>query len=92
MARAKSREPGPRSGDESSPLLERDGFIGKEELARFLDVPEGTLDHWASRGGGPVFHGIGNHRKYWPADVKAWLATRRREKSSDAPAARRGAA
>ena len=43
MARAKSREPGPRSGDESSPLLERDGMIGKEELARFLDVPEGDL-------------------------------------------------
>lgn len=72
-----------------TPLLERDGFISKAELSEFLDVPPATLDQWASRGGGPPFHGIGNHRKYWPADVKEWLKSRRREVSSDA---KRGAA
>lgn len=79
MGRARERG----SGKRDVPLLERDGMISKEELAEFLDVPESTLDHWASRGGGPEFHGIGNHRKYWPADVKAWLATRRRRTSSE---------
>jgi hypothetical protein len=87
MARAKAkREPGDKPG---TPLLERDGMISKEELALFLDIPEGTLDHWASRGGGPPFHGIGNHRKYLPADVREWLKTRRKEISSEG---RRGAA
>ena len=89
MARAKVRQPGPRSGDESGPLLERDGMISKAELAKFLDIPESTLDHWASRGGGPAFHGIGNHKKYLPADVREWLKTRRREISSNG---QRGAA
>lgn len=89
MARAKVRQPGPRSGDESAPLLERDGMIGKAELAKFLDIPESTLDHWASRGGGPPFHGIGNHKKYLPADVRDWLLTCRKEISRDG---QRGAA
>jgi hypothetical protein len=88
MARAKARQPGLAAGDESAPLLERDGMISKAELAKFLDVPESTLDHWASRGGGPAYHGIGNHKKYLPADVRDWLRTRRREVSSEA----RGAA
>jgi hypothetical protein len=79
MARAK--ESG--SGKPDVPLLERDGMISKEELALFLDIPEGTLDHWASRGGGPAFHGIGNHRKYLPADVREWLKSRRKEISSE---------
>jgi helix-turn-helix protein len=85
MARAKAgRQPGPRSGDESAPLLERDGMISKDELAVFLDVPAPTLDYWASKGGGPEYYGIGNHRKYLPADVRAWLATRKRGVASDA--------
>jgi len=83
MARAKENS----SPKPDVPLLERDGMISKEELALFLDVPCATLDHWASRGGGPAFHGIGNHRKYLPADVRAWLATRRKEISSDRGAA-----
>lgn len=83
MAKAKEQPPEEQPG---TPLLERDGFITKAELAVFLDVAEGTLDQWASRGGGPEYHIIGNHRKYWPADVKAWMATRKRAKASDAPA------
>ena len=86
MARTKARQPGPRSGDESSPLLKRDGMISKEELAVFLDISPATLDHWASRGGGPDYHIVGNHRKYWPADVSAWLATCKRRTASDGKA------
>lgn len=58
-------------------LLERDGMINSEELAAYLDVPVSTLDMWAHKGGGPVFHKVGVHRRYQPADVKGWLAERR---------------
>lgn len=56
-------------------LLERKGFITTEELAAYLRVPMGTLDQWASRGGGPSFHKVGIHRRYNPADVREWLRT-----------------
>jgi predicted DNA-binding transcriptional regulator AlpA len=80
MARAKAQEPDDKP---PVPLLERDGMITKKELAAFLGYSEGTLDQWASRGGGPDYHIIGNHRMYLPADVKAWLATRKRRTASE---------
>lgn len=58
-------------------ILDRDGLINSAELAEYLGIEVGTLDQWASRGGGPVFHKVGIHRKYAPADVRAWLAERR---------------
>ena len=64
-------------------LLDRDGLIGSEELARWLDIPIGTLDQWASRGGGPMYHKVGIHRKYHPLDVKSWLAEQRRATTGD---------
>lgn len=67
-----------------SALLDRDGFIDSDELAAYLKVPLATLDQWASRGGGPAFHKVGKHRRYSPADVRAWLAGQRRD---DLPAA-----
>lgn len=88
MARAKAKEQDPDRRPAIN-VLELNRMISKAELAAFLDVPEGTLDQWASRGGGPPFHGIGNHRKYLPADVREWLKTRRKEVSSDG---QRGAA
>ena len=36
-----------------------------------------TLDTWASRGGGPPYLKIGRRRLYDPADVLAWLESRR---------------
>jgi hypothetical protein len=69
------RQPPPEQA--GSALLERDGLIDSDELATYLDVPLATLDTWASRGGGPAFHKVGVHRRYAPADVKAWLAGRR---------------
>ncbi len=55
-------------------LLDRDGFVTSEELADYLKVPIGTLDQWASRGGGPEFRKIGKFRRYDPVWVKSWLA------------------
>jgi hypothetical protein len=69
----KQKPPVPRDPN----LLERGGLINTDELATFLDVPLTTLDTWASRGGGPPFHKVGVHRRYAPADVKAWLAEQR---------------
>jgi hypothetical protein len=75
----------PESGKPRQPsgLLERDGLISSEDLARWLDVPVGTLDQWASRGGGPMYHKVGIHRKYHPLDVKSWLAEQRRATTGD---------
>lgn len=58
-------------------LLSRDGLIDSETLAGWLNVPVGTLDQWASRGGGPRHIKVGKYRRYHPADVRAWLAEQR---------------
>lgn len=60
-----------------SALLDRDGLIDTDELATYLGIEVTTLDQWASRGGGPVFHKVGRYRKYFPADVRDWLRKRR---------------
>jgi hypothetical protein len=77
---------GPQNAQRNTSLLDRDGLISSEDLAKWLDVPVGTLDQWASRGGGPMYHKVGIHRKYHPADVKSWLAEQRRATTSE-PAA-----
>lgn len=64
-------------------LLDRDGLLSSAELAEYLGVEVGTLDQWASRGGGPIFHKVGVHRRYQPADVRAWLAERRHATTGD---------
>jgi hypothetical protein len=64
-------------------LLDRDGLISSEELAAWLDVPVGTLDQWASKGGGPLYHKVGVHHRYHPADVKEWLRDRRLAATGD---------
>jgi len=79
-------KPESRKAQQPSRLLDRDGLISSDELSTWLDVPVGTLDQWASRGGGPVYHKVGIHRKYHPADVKSWLAEQRRATTSE-PAA-----
>ena len=60
-------------------LLDRDGFISSEELSEYLGVPVTTLDVWASRGGGPIFHKFSKYRRYLGADVKAWIKTKRQD-------------
>lgn len=63
------------------PLLERDQMITTKELADYLQESVDQLHQWASRGGGPEFHKIGNERRYDPADVKAWLRSRKRSRA-----------
>lgn len=75
--------PQSRKAQQPSSLLDRDGLISSEDLAKWLGVPVGTLDQWASRGGGPIYHKVGVHRKYHPADVKLWLAEQRRASTSE---------
>lgn len=82
----KKHPPEEGNPEQSGPLLERDGFIKSEELAPFLGETLEALDQWASRGGGPPFHKVGGHRRYWPADVKDWLAENRHEDQQE-PAA-----
>jgi hypothetical protein len=79
-------KPRARKAPQPPGLLDRDGLISSDELAEWLDVPIGTLDQWASRGGGPHFHKVGIHRKYHPVDVKSWLAAQRRASTGE-PAA-----
>ncbi|HYB48688.1 MAG TPA: helix-turn-helix domain-containing protein [Streptosporangiaceae bacterium] len=78
-----ARIPRKQSASNPASLLERDGFIDSGALAEYLDVPVGTLDQWASRGGGPPFHKVGRFRRYHPADVREWLATQRRAPERD---------
>jgi hypothetical protein len=67
-------------------ILDRDQLITPEELAAFLGgtITTGTLEQWASRGGGPDYHKVGNHRRYAPADVREWLRSRRRSRGAAA--------
>lgn len=68
---------------DSRPLLERDAMISKEDLAVFLGRSEGTLDQWASRGGGPEYVIVGRHRMYKPAAVREWMAGNTYTKASE---------
>jgi excisionase family DNA binding protein len=52
-------------------------LLDSEELAELLSVPRRTLDTWAYRGEGPVYVRVGRHRRYDPADVRAWLEAHR---------------
>lgn len=69
----------PQDGPIASDLLDQDRLITSEELAKWLGVPLTTLDAWASRGGGPVFHRVSKYRRYVGADVKDWLRGQRRD-------------
>jgi hypothetical protein len=78
----KAKPQSPRA-PEPPGLLDRDGLISSQELATWLDVPVSTLDQWASRGGGPMFHKVGVHRRYHPLDVRSWLDERRHAATGD---------
>jgi excisionase family DNA binding protein len=48
-----------------------------EELAQLLQVAVRTLDQWSYKGTGPPAIRLGRHRRYDPADVRAWLESQR---------------
>lgn len=48
-----------------------------DELAAYLQVPRQTLYAWRVAGCGPRGLRVGKHVRYLPADVDAWLESRR---------------
>jgi predicted DNA-binding transcriptional regulator AlpA len=50
-----------------------------EQVADYLQVPVKTLARWRSVGDGPRYSKIGKHARYDWADVRAWLASQRRD-------------
>ena len=72
--------------DPNVDLLDRGGLLDSGSLAEYLRVPIGTLDQWASRGGGPPYLKVGKFRRYHPADEREWLAAQRRIVGNPQPA------
>jgi len=64
--------PRPSSSPELEPLLD------SRQVADLLRVPPRTLDRWAYVGSGPPYLRLGRHRRYDPADLRAWLDGHRR--------------
>lgn len=44
-----------------------------DTLAEIIGVPIKTIKDWRLRGEGPAAYKIGNHLRYAPSDVRAWL-------------------
>lgn len=59
-------------------LSELDEISNSEQLAKYLKLPQHTLDTWASKGGGPVFEKVSKYRLYHREDVRAWFHSKRR--------------
>jgi len=55
-------------------LLERDALISPDELAKYLQVPAGTLRQWRYLGVGPHPLRLRGQVRYEPAEVRRWLA------------------
>jgi predicted DNA-binding transcriptional regulator AlpA len=45
----------------------------RTRAARFLGVPERTLETWRAHGKGPRGVRVGRHLRYDPADVREWF-------------------
>lgn len=54
------------------------GLLSPKELATLLNLKEGTLRVWRTRGFGPPYLKLGRAVRYNPADVDAWLQQRQR--------------
>ena len=52
-------------------------MLGVSELSELIGVPVSTIYDWRVKGGGPVAHRLGKHLRFKPADVEAWLVSRR---------------
>lgn len=55
-----------------------------DDLAQHLGVAVKTLAHWRVRGEGPRFARIGGRIAYDPADVRAWVESRKVSSTSAA--------
>jgi excisionase family DNA binding protein len=62
-------------------------FWTSQEVCDFLGIPLSTLRYWQWQRTGPRSYRMGRHRKYKPADVRAWAerqAEEPAEKAADA--------
>lgn len=59
-------------------------LLSEKQSAEYLGgLTPKALQAWRVRGGGPTFLKIGRLVRYSKADLDTWLATRRRESTSD---------
>ena len=71
--------PSPRSArrpQPTGPVVRPDTLWTHEETAAYLRLPPATLHQLNYKGTGPRSFKVGRYRRYDPADVAAWLATR----------------
>lgn len=67
----------------SSPASELQPLLDSQQVANLLGVPQRTLDRWAYVGSGPPYLRLGRHRRYDPADLRAWLDGHRHATNGD---------
>jgi predicted DNA-binding transcriptional regulator AlpA len=58
-------------------VAEIESLWSHRETARFLRIPEQTLYYMNYAGTAPTSYKVGRHRRYDPADVRAWLKLRK---------------
>jgi hypothetical protein len=63
--------------DDAGPIR----FVDTEAAARYLALEAHTLECYRSRGGGPVFYKFGKWVRYAVADLDAWAAQRRHDRT-----------
>lgn len=54
-------------------------YLNAEEAAGFLGLSKQQLDVHRMKGGGPPFHKVGRRVLYSVSDLRAWMASHRRE-------------
>ena len=57
-------------------------FVTTETAARYLALSPHSLECYRSLGGGPAFYKFGRFVRYAVADLDAWVAERRHERTS----------
>jgi len=56
---------------------DREQLLSVEQLAQLLQVPAKTIYEWRCRGEGPTGLRIGRYLRFDPADVAAWIDSRK---------------
>jgi excisionase family DNA binding protein len=64
--------------------LTDDELLSPEQLAKFLDVPVGTVYRWNYAGTGPRPLSVGRHVRYRESDVDKWLKEQAKDRSRPA--------
>ena len=62
-------------------------YIRTSQAAEYIGLAKSTLEKLRLTGGGPVFSKLGRTVVYDRTDLDAWVASRRRESTSDNAAA-----